>query len=74
MVSDHSVRQEPAENTSLEYQQKVEHATQLGRDLLDFNVATTSSSSSKPTKREMSSSADSGCNPPKKNKGCGKTV
>ena len=45
-----------ARNTSRE----VEHATQLGRDLLDFNVATTSSSSSEPTKRKMSSSADVG--------------
>ena len=51
-----------ARNTS----KKVEHATQLGRDLLDFNVATPSSSSSEPIKRKMSSSADVGCNPPKK--------
>ena len=51
-----------AMNTS----RKVEHVTQLERDLLDFNVATTSSSPSEPTKRKMLSSGDVGCNPPKK--------
>ena len=51
-----------AMNTS----RKVEHVTQLERDLLDFNVATTSSSPSEPTKRKMLSSGDVGCNLPKK--------
>ena len=51
-----------ARNTSRE----VEHVTQLEQDLLDFNVATTSSSPSEPTKRKMLSSGDVGCNPPKK--------
>ena len=45
---------------------EVKHATQLWRDLLDFNVATQSSLSSEPTMRKMSSNADVGCNPTKK--------
>ena len=51
---------------------EVEHATQLGRDLLDFNVATPSSLSSEPTKRKMSSSAYVGCNPPIKTRNVAK--
>ena len=42
-----------ARNTSRE----VKHATQLGADLLDFNLGTPTSSSSEPTKRKMSSNS-----------------
>ena len=59
---------ERARNTTRE----VEHATQLGRDLLDFNVATPLSSSSEPTKRKVSISADVGCNSPKKTRNVAK--
>ena len=51
---------------------EVEHATQLGRDLLDVNVATPSSWSSEATKKKMSGSTDVGCNPPKKTRNVAK--
>ena len=50
---------------------EVEHASQLGRDLLDFSVASPSSSS-EPAKRKMSGSANVGCNPPKRSKNTAK--